>query len=76
MGDQSKDMIIQVYLVCLTHYEYYMLISQMKVVMKGNYHLNLKILGSCLYKDLISYYLWYYLWTNDDLKVIHKGTLV
>ena len=31
-----------VYLVCLTHYDYDMIISQVKVVMKGNYHLKPK----------------------------------
>ena len=57
MWHHGKDMLIQVddvYLVCLTHYDYDMLISQIKVVMKGNSHLNLKSLWSCLHKELIS----------------------
>ena len=61
LWDHGKDMIMQVdnvYLVCLTHYDYDMLISQMKVVMKGNSHLNLKSLWSWLYEELICYDLW------------------
>ena len=47
MLDHCKDIIMQVddvHLASLTHYEYDLLIAQMKVVMKMIFHPNLKIL--------------------------------
>ena len=62
-------------LVCLTQYDYDMLISQMKVATKGNSHPKPK--------ELMIMFIWgvYLLLTmmsvmiNDDLKVIQKRTL-
>ena len=61
---RSKDMIMKVNdvkLLCLTHSDYDMLISQMKVVMKGNSNPKLKSICSCLYEKLFSYGLRYVL---------------
>ena len=78
MWGHGKDMIMQVgdvSLVCLTQYDYDMLISQMKVATKGNSHPKPKELMIMFMRGVNILWPRISFMINDDFKVIPKETL-